>query len=107
MVATGSTIESPKIGQAVTFLATARDTDGRELVMKARMRPGAFVPPHRHIRQDLFERLFRLGAQGKVNKLGAPSPLISAQLVREFREEFFYLATVPLWLQRILAGARP
>lgn len=166
MVATGSTIESPKIGQAITFLATARDTDGRELVIEARMRPGAFMPPHRHLRQEeafevlagtgtftvagqrivarageqvhiptgvahrfrnrsredvyvratlrpalrseeLFERLFRLGAGGKVNKLGAPSPPTTARLIREFREEFFYLAAVPVWLQRILAGARP
>jgi quercetin dioxygenase-like cupin family protein len=166
MVAHRSTIESPKIGQTITFLATARDTGGAELVIEARLRPGAFMPPHRHLHQDemfevlagtgtftvagqrivaqagervhiptgvahrfrnrsdedvhvratlrpalrteeLFERLFRLGAQGKVNKLGAPGPLTTARLIREFRDEFFYLAAVPVWLQRILAGARP
>jgi hypothetical protein len=48
-----------------------------------------------------------LGAQGKVNRLGAPSPLATAALIREFREEFFYLAGVPVSLQRPLAGARP
>ena len=162
----GSTIESPKIGQTITFLATSRDTGGAELVIEARLRPGAFMPAHRHVRQEetfevlagtgtftvagqrivaragehvhiaagaahrfrnrsredvrvrttlrpalrteeLFERLFHLGAQGKVNKLGAPGPLTTARLIREFPEEFFYLATVPVWLQRILAGARP
>lgn len=166
MVAHGTTIESPKIGQTITFLATARDTGGAELLIEARMRPGAFMPPHRHLWQEetfemlagtgtftvageriiaragervhiptgvahrfrnrsredvrvrarlrpalrtdeLFEQLFRLGAQGKVNKLGAPSPLTTARLIREFREEFFYLASVPVWLQRMLAGARP
>jgi quercetin dioxygenase-like cupin family protein len=160
------TIESPKIGQTITFLATARDTDGAELLIEARMRPGAFMPPHRHLHQsetfeilvgtgsfsvggkritatcgdqihipagvahsfrnrsdeevqlraalrpalrteDLFEQLFRLGAQGKVNRLGAPSPLTTAKLIREYRDEFFYLATIPVALQRILAGARP
>jgi len=28
-------------------------------------------------------------------------------LIREFREEFFYLAGVPIAVQRLLAGARP
>jgi hypothetical protein len=57
--------------------------------------------------EELFERLFSLGARGKVNKLGAPNPLTTSRLIREFREEFFYLAAVPVWLQRNLAGARP
>ena len=57
--------------------------------------------------EELFERLFRLGAQGKVNKLGAPAPFTTMQLIRHFRTEFFYLAGVPVWLQRLLAGARP
>jgi mannose-6-phosphate isomerase-like protein (cupin superfamily) len=166
MASAGLTLESPKIGQTITFLATAQETDGAELVIEALMRPGAFMPPHRHLLQEetfevvagtgtftvarrhilvgpgeqiripagvahrfrnrsgedvrvratlrpalrsaeLFERLFRLGGEGKVNKLGAPNPLTTAQLIREFREEFFYLATVPVWLQRMLAGARP
>ncbi len=166
MTATGLTLESPKIGQTITFLRTAHDTDGEELVIQARMRPGAFMPPHRHLRQEetfevlagtgtftvsgrkivaaagehvriaagvahrlrnattddvqvratlrpalrteeLFEQLFQLGAQGKVNKLGAPGPLTTMRLIREFRAEFFYLAGVPVWFQRLLAGARP
>jgi quercetin dioxygenase-like cupin family protein len=166
MTATGLTLESPKIGQTITFLQTARDTDGEELEIEARMRPGAFIPRHRHLRQEetfavlagtgtfrvagreivagpgeqvriaagvshrfrnasrddvlvratlrpalrteeLFEQLLRLGAQGKVNKLGAPGPFITMRLIREFRAEFFYLAGLPVWLQRLLAGARP
>jgi mannose-6-phosphate isomerase-like protein (cupin superfamily) len=166
MARTGQTIESPKIGQTITFVATGSDTDGAELVIEALMKPGAFMPPHRHLHQDetfevlsgtgsfvvagkrvtatagesvhipagtahrfknrsgedvtvratmrpalrtedVFERLFTLGAQGKVNRLGAPSPLETARLVREFRDEFFYLAPLPIAVQRILAGARP
>jgi quercetin dioxygenase-like cupin family protein len=166
MTATGLTLASPKIGQTITFRQTAHDTDGEELVIEARMRPGAFMPPHRHLRQaetfevlagtgtftvarhkivatageqvriaagvahrfrnassddvvvratlrpamrteELFEQLFRLGAQGKVNTLGAPGPFTTMRLIREFRFEFFYLANVPVWLQRLLAGARP
>ena len=166
MTATGLTLESPKIGQTITFLRTAHDTDGEELEIEARMRPGAFIPRHRHLSQEetfevlagtgtftvagrkivagtgervriaagvahgfrntsrdvvlvratlrpalrteeLFEQLFRLGAQGKVNKLGAPPALTTMRLIREFRAEFFYLAGVPVWLQRLLAGARP
>jgi mannose-6-phosphate isomerase-like protein (cupin superfamily) len=166
MVRDGLTIESPKIGQQITFIRTAGDSDGAELVIEALMRPGAFMPPHRHLHQEetfdilegtgtftvagrrivaragevvtipagvahrfrnrskddvrvratlrpalrteeLFECLFRLGAQGKVNRLGAPNPLTTAALIREFRDEFFYLATVPVFMQRMLAGARP
>jgi mannose-6-phosphate isomerase-like protein (cupin superfamily) len=166
MARDGLTIESPKIGQQITFIRTAQDTDGAELVIEARMRPGAFMPPHRHLHQEetfdvlegtgtfivarrrivagagdqvtipagvphrfrnrsdgdvriratlrpalrteaLFERLFALGAQGKVNKLGAPNLITAASLIREFRDEFFYLAGVPIAMQRILAGARP
>jgi quercetin dioxygenase-like cupin family protein len=166
MTVTGLTLDSPKIGQTITFLRTAQDTDGEELVVEARMRPGAFIPGHRHLHQEetfevltgtgtfsvagrkavatagehvriaagvahrfhntssddvlvhatlrpamrteeLFELLFRLGGQGKVNRLGAPGPLTTMRLIREFRPEFFYLAGMPVWLQRLLAGARP
>jgi quercetin dioxygenase-like cupin family protein len=166
MTATGLTLESPRIGQTITFVRTAQDTAGAELVIEAIMRPGAFMPPHRHLNQeerfevlagtgtfrvagrkivaepgeqvhvgagvahkfrnrsdgdvhiratlqpalrteDLFERLFRLGAEGRVNKVGAPSPRATAALIREFRDEFFYLAGIPVSLQRLLAGARP
>ncbi len=166
MATAGLRIDSPRIGQTITFLRTAQDSGGAELVIEARMRPGAFMPPHRHLHQeerfeilvgtgtftvagreivagpgdrvhvpvgvahrfrnrsngdvelratlwpalrteDLFEQLFRLGADGRVNKLGAPSPRATAALIRQFRDEFFYLAAVPIWLQRLLAGARP
>jgi len=166
MAQTGTTIESPRIGQTITFVRAAADSAGAELVIEARMRPGAFMPPHVHLHQeehfevldgtgtfrvagrkivagpgehvdvgagvahrfrnasttdvhirgtlrpalrteDLFEHLFRLGAAGRVNKLGAPNPWTTAALIREFREEFFYLAGVPIAVQRLLAGARP
>jgi mannose-6-phosphate isomerase-like protein (cupin superfamily) len=166
MTEAGLTLDSPKIGQTITFLRTSRETDGAELVIEALMRPGAFMPPHVHVHQgetfevlegvgtfrvkgrkvvagpgdgvvvpagvahrfrnrsdadvriratlrpalrteDLFERLFRLGAEGRVNRLGAPRPWVTAALIREFRDEFFYLAGVPVAVQRLLAGARP
>jgi quercetin dioxygenase-like cupin family protein len=166
MTAAGLTLESPVIGQTITFIRTARETDGAELVIEAHMRPGAFMPPHRHLHQEenfevlsgsgmfnvagqriiagagehvriprgvahrfrnrsgddvriratlrpalrseeLFERLFRLVERGKVDRLGAPNALTTAKLIGEFRDEFFYLAGVPVALQRMLAGARP
>jgi mannose-6-phosphate isomerase-like protein (cupin superfamily) len=166
MAEAGLTLESPKIGQTITFVRTGSETAGVELVIEALMKPGAFMPPHVHLQQeetfevlegvgtfrishhkfvarsgdqlvipvgrrhrfrnasdadvriratlrpalrteDLFERLFRLGSQGRVNRLGAPSPLVTARLIREFRDEFFYLAGVPIALQRLLAGAPP
>jgi mannose-6-phosphate isomerase-like protein (cupin superfamily) len=166
MATTGMTLESPPIGQRITFVRTAADTDGQELRLDALMKPGAFIPPHVHIQQeesfevlvgvgtfriaghkivagpgekvvipagvphrfrnrssadvhvsatlrpalraeDLFERLFRLGGEGLVNGLGAPRPLTTAALIREFREEFFYLPWIPVGLQRMLAGAKP
>jgi quercetin dioxygenase-like cupin family protein len=62
MTATGLTLESPKIGQTITFTQTAQDTDGEELVIEARVRPGAFMPPHRHLRQEeTFEVLAGTG----------------------------------------------
>jgi len=166
MTSAGLTIESPRIGQRIRFIETAAESSGKRLVIEATMRPGAFMPPHVHLRQtedfeiregigtfrvsgrqrvaragdsvhvpagephrfrnrsdsnvrlratlspalrteELFERLFRLGAEGRVNRLGAPNPIVTARLIREFREEFFYLATVPVWIQRLLAGAHP
>jgi mannose-6-phosphate isomerase-like protein (cupin superfamily) len=166
MTRTGLTLESPPIGQRITFVQTAADTGGEELRLEAVLAPGSFVPPHVHVSQeeafevhsgtatfsiagrevvagpgerlvvaprvahrfrnrsaadvrltatirpalrveDLFERLFRLGAENRVNRLGAPNPLITAALVREFREEFFYLPWIPVAIQRLLAGARP
>lgn len=77
-----------------------RNRSREEVRVRARLRPALRT-------EELFERLFQLGAQGKVNKFGAPSRLTTARLIREFREEFFYLAAAPVWLQRILAGARP
>jgi mannose-6-phosphate isomerase-like protein (cupin superfamily) len=162
----GTTITSPPTKQTITFVRTAADSGGKELVIEALMEPGASMPPHIHLHQeerfevldgdasfrvdgrwvhlgaggrltipprtphrfrnesdrnvrlqatllpalrteDLFERLFRLGSEGRVNRLGAPGPLQTAAMIREFRDEFFYLAGVPVALQRLLAGARP
>ena len=57
--------------------------------------------------EELFERLFTLASQGKVNRIGAPSSLTGAQLIREFRDEFFHLAALLVSLERRIAGTRP
>jgi len=91
---TGETIVVPAgVGHAF------RNRSGADARLRATVRPALRT-------EDLFEQLFRLGAAGKVNRMGAPNPLKSAALIREFREEFFYLAAVPVKLQRLLAGAR-
>ncbi len=77
-----------------------RNRSDRDVRLRATMRPALRT-------EDLFERLFRLGAQGRVNRLGAPGPVTTIRLIREFRAEFFYLAPIPVAVQRILAGARP
>jgi mannose-6-phosphate isomerase-like protein (cupin superfamily) len=166
MTAAGLTLESPRIGQTLTFVRTAAETAGEELVIDAQLRPGASIPSHLHLHQEeafevlagsgtfrvagqrltarpgekllvpagvahlfrndsmvdvrirgtlrpalrseeIFERLFRLGAQGRVNRLGAPNPWTIAALIREYRDEFFYLPGIPIAMQRLLAGARP
>jgi mannose-6-phosphate isomerase-like protein (cupin superfamily) len=73
---------------------------GNEVRVVATLRPALRA-------EELFERLFRLGAEGCVNRIGAPRPLVIASLIREFRDEFFYLPWIPVPLQRVLAGARP
>jgi mannose-6-phosphate isomerase-like protein (cupin superfamily) len=166
MATAGLTLESPPIGQRITFTRTSAETSGAELQLEAVMAPGSCIPPHVHVHQeesfeilkgtatfwvrgqrvdaeagervtipagvphrfrnrsradvyvsatlrpalrveDLFERLFRLGADRRVNRLGAPNLLVTAALIREFRDEFFYLPWVPVALQRVLAGTRP
>ena len=77
-----------------------RNALGSEVHLRATLRPALRT-------EELFERLFRLGTQGRVNRLGAPSPWATARLIHEFRDEFFYLAGVPVSIQRLLAGTRP
>jgi cupin domain len=54
--------------------------------------------------EGFFQALYALGAAGKVNRQGVPSPLWIATLMWEFPDEFFYLPVVPWWLQRALAA---
>jgi quercetin dioxygenase-like cupin family protein len=90
MTATGLTLESPKIGQTITFLQTAHDTGGEELVIEARMRPGAFMPPHRHLRQEeTFEVLAGTGtftvAGRKIVATAGEQVRIAAGVAHRFR----------------------
>jgi quercetin dioxygenase-like cupin family protein len=90
MTATGLTLESPKIGQTITFVQTAQDTNGEELVIEARMRPGAFIPPHRHLHQEeTFEVLAGTGtfsvAGRKIVATGGEHVRIVAGVAHRFR----------------------
>jgi mannose-6-phosphate isomerase-like protein (cupin superfamily) len=159
MARSGQTLASPPIGQEITFLRTAADTNGELLELEARLDPGSRIIEHVHLRQDerfvvlegrasfwvdgrkvvretdeeleiaagtrhrvrneedaplrvraqlrpaldaedVFETLFTLGAEGRVNRFGAPSPRQTARLLRRHRDDFFYLSRIPPALQR-------
>ena len=56
MAYTGGIIEDPVTKQQITFLKTARDTDGELLRFEVRMAPRGFIPRHRHpIQQERVE----------------------------------------------------
>ena len=79
-----------------------RNESGAPARVRAELRPALRT-------EELFEALFALGAAGKVNRLGAPSPRRTARLLRDHRDDFFYLGRVPPVLQRamLLPLARP
>lgn len=54
--------------------------------------------------RELFETLFALDRAGRLNRLGAPSPLRLGLLMREFNDEAFLLARLPARAQ--LAAGR-
>lgn len=51
---------------------------------------------------ELFEALFALDRAGQVNRFGAPGPRRTARLAREHGDGFFWLAGLPVGLQRTL-----
>jgi mannose-6-phosphate isomerase-like protein (cupin superfamily) len=55
--------------------------------------------------EGLYETLFGLGHDGKVDRRGVPrNPLQTAVLIDGFPREFFYLPYVPVRLQRALSA---
>jgi hypothetical protein len=48
--------------------------------------------------------VFGLAADGRTDAKGRPSLLQTAALMREFPDEFFYLADVPVAVQRAIAA---
>jgi hypothetical protein len=62
-----------------------RNASCDDVLVRATLRPALRT-------EELFEQLFRLGAQGKVNKLGARGAFTTMRLIRQFRSEFFHLA---------------
>ena len=56
MAYAGGIIEDPITKQQITFLKTARDTEGELLRVEVRMAPGGFIPRHRHpLQQERVE----------------------------------------------------
>jgi mannose-6-phosphate isomerase-like protein (cupin superfamily) len=54
--------------------------------------------------EEFFAMLFGLASDGKTDDKGRPSLLQTAALMREFPDEFFYLADVPVAMQRAIAA---
>ena len=73
-----------------------RTTGDRELRVIAELRPALDT-------QEVFEALFALGAAGQVNRLGAPRPRVTAELMLRHPEAFFYLPGIPAGVQRAVA----
>src|SRR5258706_16013581 len=48
----GAHLHDPVTGQHLTFLQSARDTNGELLQVEVRLDPGGWVPRHVHARQD-------------------------------------------------------
>src|SRR5256714_12379231 len=65
MIRTGDTIQNPVPGERITFLATARDTDGEAVVIETVVQPDGFVAAT-HVHPSQSER-FAVAA-------GAPGP---------------------------------
>ena len=61
MIRTGDTIENPLTGERITFLATARDTDGDAIVIETVVQPDGFVAAA-HVHPSQTERF--AGAEG-------------------------------------------
>jgi quercetin dioxygenase-like cupin family protein len=55
MIRTGDTIENPVTGERITFLATARDTDGDAVVIETVVQPDGFVAAA-HVHPSQTER---------------------------------------------------
>jgi quercetin dioxygenase-like cupin family protein len=55
MIRTGDTIENPVTGERITFLATARDTDGDAIVIETVVQPDGFVAAA-HVHPSQTER---------------------------------------------------
>lgn len=55
--------------------------------------------------QELFETLFALDRAGALSRLGAPGPLRLGLLAREFGDELFLLARLPVPLQLAVGRA--
>lgn len=54
--------------------------------------------------RELFEVMFALDRDGRIGRAGAPRPLDGANLMHQFRDEFFFLARIPPRLQLTLAA---
>jgi mannose-6-phosphate isomerase-like protein (cupin superfamily) len=76
---------------------TFRNAGDEEAHFIAEFRPALRV-------EEFFGMLFGLAADGRTDAKGRPSLLQTAALLREFPDEFFYLADVPVVVQRAIAS---
>lgn len=72
-----------------------RNGTDAEAVMIAELRPALRS-------EEVFESLYHLAREGRTRgRLGVPGPRDTGRLMAEYRREFFYLARVPIRLQRV------
>ena len=73
-----------------------RNETGEDIEMVAELRPALRS-------EEVFDELYRLAREGRTKgKIGAPGPRDTARLIAEYEREFFYLAAVPVRLQKAL-----
>lgn len=71
-----------------------RNDSDADVVMVAELRPALRA-------EEVFETLYRLARDGHTHgRIGAPGPLRTARLIKDYEREFFYLSSLPVGLQR-------
>ena len=76
---------------------TFRNDGDEEARFIAQFRPALRI-------EEFFANLFGLAADGRTDDKGRPTVLQTAALMREFPDEFFYLADFPVAVQRAIAA---
>ena len=80
MAKAGETIESPPTGVRITFLKTARDTNGELLQFDDVMQGGGYVPIE-HIHPYIEERLEVLSGRARLSMRGQERDVVAGETV--------------------------